>query len=415
MKDRIISTGGYLRQQDVEGFIASGLNSMPLEGKRVLVIFPDSTRTMPIPMIFDQIQKTLSSKTAQLDFMIALGTHPLMSHQDIARHFDRPVQDGKIGDSNVFNHSWDSPDSLIEIGRISSEKMEQLSEGKINQGLAVRVNKRIFDYDHLIIFGPVFPHEVAGFSGGNKYFFPGISGPEMIHFTHWLGAVLTSSAIIGSGYTPVRAVIDRAAALISLPKSCFAFVLDGQGIAGVFMGTPEKAWKGAARLSATCHIHTTGRTYSRVLAVMPEMYEDLWVGGKGMYKLEPIVADGGELIIYAPHIHRISTTHGRLLREIGYHVCDYYLKQWEVYQAYPWAVLAHSTHVKGLGTYDPKTGEEKPRITVTLATGIPREVCDAVNLQYRDPDALDPSDWEGREDEGMFVVRDAGEELYRIQ
>jgi len=415
MKDRIESADGYLIKDDVEGFIASGLNSMLLAGKRVLVIFPDSTRTMPTAMVFDAIRKTLRSKTTQLDFMIALGTHPPMSHQDIARHFGKPVQDGKIWDSRIFNHAWDDPEALTEIGRISSEEMKQLSEGHINQELAVRINQRIFDYDHLIIFGPVFPHEVAGFSGGNKYFFPGISGPEMIHYTHWLGAVLTSSAIIGSGYTPVRAVIDRAAAFISLPKSCFAFVLDRKGIAGVFMGTPEKAWEEAARLSAKRHIHITGRTYSRVLAVMPEMYKDLWVGGKGMYKLEPVVADGGELIIYAPHIHQISPTHGKLLRKVGYHVCDYFVKQWNVYQDYPWAVLAHSTHVKGVGTYDPETEEEKPRIMVTLATGIPREICEAVNLGYRDPDALDPGDWEGREDEGIFVVRNAGEGLYKVQ
>ena len=57
----------------------------------------------------------------------------------------------------------------------------------------------------------MFPHEVVGFSGGNKYLFPGIAGPEIINFTHWLGALITNYDVIGAGYTPVRAVIDRAA------------------------------------------------------------------------------------------------------------------------------------------------------------------------------------------------------------
>jgi lactate racemase len=44
----------------------------------------------------------------------------------------------------------------------------------------------------------VFPHEVVGFSGGTKYFCPGIAGQDIIDFTHWLGALLTSREIIGS-------------------------------------------------------------------------------------------------------------------------------------------------------------------------------------------------------------------------
>ena len=78
--------------------------------------------------------------------------------------------------------------------------------------MTVALNKLPLEYDHVLVCGPVFPHEVVGFSGGNKYLFPGIAGPEIIHFTHWLGAVITNYEIIGTKDTPVRAVIDRAAA-----------------------------------------------------------------------------------------------------------------------------------------------------------------------------------------------------------
>ena len=66
---------------------------------------------------------------------------------------------------------------------------------------------------------------MVGFSGGNKYFFPGISGAEVINFTHWLGAVMTNYVIIGTKHTPVRAVINRAAAMIERPKLCFSMVV----------------------------------------------------------------------------------------------------------------------------------------------------------------------------------------------
>ena len=179
----------------------------------------------------------------------------------------------------------------------------------------VNVNRRIFDYDQLIIVGPVFPHEVVGFSGGNKYLFPGVSGPEVLNFFHWLGAVVTNPMIIGNKYTPVRKVVDRAGSMVTVPNSLLhgggswrnwrAFLSDRRRI----------AWDRASDLSRTLHITYKDHPFHTVLSCAPLMYDELWVGGKCMYKLEPVVADGGELIIYAPHIHEISITHGALIRQ----------------------------------------------------------------------------------------------------
>ena len=223
-----------------------------------------------------------------------------------------------------------------------------------------------------MICGPVFPHEVVGFSGGTKYFCPGIAGQDIIDFTHWLGALLTSREIIGSGYTPVRAVIDRAAAFVERPVTCLSLVVTHDGVAGLYAGTPQESWSAAAALSAQVHIRRVERPFTRVLSIMPPMYADLWTAAKGMYKLEPVVADGGELVIYAPHLTEVSYTHGREIDEIGYHCRDYFVHQWARFGHYHGGVLAHSTHVKGCGTFDAATGVETPRIQVTLATGITR-------------------------------------------
>jgi hypothetical protein len=132
-----------------------------------------------------------------------------------------------------------------------------------------------------------------------------------------------------------------------------------------------------------------------------------------MYKLEPVVADGGSLIVYAPHVTEISATHGHIIEEIGYHTRDYFLKQWDRFKQYPWGVIAHSTHVKGIGTYE--GGTEKPRVNVILATQIPPEMCAKVNLGYLDPNSIQPEDYAGREDEGILYVPKAGEMLYRLE
>ena len=205
----------------------------------------------------------------------------------------------------------------------------------------------------------------------------------------------------------------RAASFIEVPKLCFCAVVKQEGLAGIFIGAPEDAWSQAADLSAELHIRRVDKLHRQVLSVMPALYDDIWTAAKGMYKLEPVVADGGEVIIYAPHITELSYTHGHVIDEIGYHVRDYFVKQWNRFKDYSWGVLAHSTHLRGIGSYD--SGVERPRIQVTLATGIPPDRCERVNLSYCDPGTIDPEEWAGRENEGVLLVPHAGELLYRVK
>jgi nickel-dependent lactate racemase len=408
----------YLSEVETRELIAKALTQADLTGKRVLVIIPDSTRSAPIPMMFSLFRDLLAGRVEALDYLVALGTHPPLSDTALSQLVGQLVVDGRVGDTQVFNHHWDRPETFITLGTIPAAEIEEISGGLLAQDVPVRLNKLILDYDHLFICGPTFPHEVVGFSGGNKYFFPGISGPEVINFTHWLGALITSFKIIGTPYTPVRAVIDRAASLIDRPRLCFDMVVKtdeshNPRLAGLYIGTPEEAYSAAADLSSRLHIVWVDRPFQRVLSVMPPMYDDLWTAAKGMYKMEPAIADGGEVIIYAPHIDEISYTHGRIIDQVGYHVRDYFVKQWDRFKDYPWGVLAHSTHLRGMGTFE--NGVEKPRIRVTLATHIPRERCERVNLGYLDPESVDPDEWRDREDEGILLVPKAGEMLYRVK
>jgi nickel-dependent lactate racemase len=382
-----------------------------------LVIIPDGTRTAPIPMMFRLFHESLNDRVEALDFLIALGTHQPMSEAAINRHVGATPEERatRFARINIFNHRWDEPGQLVELGEISESEITEITGGALRQSVKVRLNKLIFDYDQIIICGPTFPHEVVGFSGGNKYFFPGVSGAEVINFSHWLGAVITSYEVIGTKYTPVRRVIDRAASFINLPKLCFSMVVKGEEMVGLYIGSPEDAYEEAAGLSSRIHIKWVERPFKRVLSVMPRMYDDIWTASKGMYKLEPAIEEGGEVIIYAPHIDEISYTHGRILDEIGYHVRDYFVKQWDRFKHHPWGVIAHSTHLRGVGTYDAETGVETPRIKVTLATKIPKERCERVNLGYLDPETINLDEWKGREGEGILFVPKAGEMLYRLK
>jgi nickel-dependent lactate racemase len=365
--------------------------------------------------MFTLFEEMLAPRVTALDYLVALGTHQPMNDAQLSKLVGRAVCDGQVGKTHVFNHRWDNPANFVTLGTIPASEIGEITGGLMAEDVPVRLNKLILDYDQIIICGPVFPHEVVGFSGGNKYFFPGIAAAEIINFTHWLGAVMTNYKVIGSGYTPVRAVIDRAAAMIDRPSACFALVVTHEGMAGLYFGSPQEAWKAASALSAQKHIVYVDKPYRRVLSVMPPLYGDLWTAAKGMYKMEPAVADGGEVVIYAPHLTEVSYTHGKIIDEIGYHCRDYFLAQWEKFKGYPGGVLAHSTHVKGLGQYDAASGVESPRIEVKLATGIPKERCQRINLGYLDPAGVNPQEWQGREEEGVLVVPRAGEMLYRVK
>jgi len=404
-----------LDRDEVRRIAGAALDVLPLDGKRVLVVIPDGTRTMPMPLMFEVLGDHLDSRVAALDYLVALGTHQPMTNAQLARLVGRPVTDGTAGRSRVLNHRWDEPSTFVALGVIPSREIGELTDGMLARDVRVALNRLILDYDHILICGPVFPHEVAGFSGGNKYFFPGIAGSDIINFTHWLGALMTSYRIIGCAETAVRRVIDRAAAMIDRPVTCMALVVTHDGINGLFVGPTREAWARAAALSSELHIVWVERPFRRVLSMMPPMYDDLWTAAKGMYKVEPVVADGGEVVIYAPHVSEISYTHGALIDEIGYHCRDYFVAQWDRFKHYPGGVLAHSTHVKGLGTFDHATRVEHPRISVTLATLIPGARCARVNLGYRGPLSIDIDEWAGREAEGTLVVPRAGEQLYRLK
>ncbi len=389
-------------------------NTKNLAGKKVLFIIPDNTRSGPVGDIFTLCFESIGRDVKAFDILVALGTHQPMSEQQICDRLSITPEQKNSTYSKVkfFNHQWHIPDTFKSIGKIGAEEIECLSNGLFSEEVGISINKMIFDYDEFIILGPVFPHEVVGFSGGHKYIFPGIAGDAIINFFHWLGAVITNPLVNGNKDTPTRKVVEKAASFIDVPHSLIALVARHNDLHGIFLGDTTEAWSQAADLSKEVHIIYKDIPYKTVLGIAPAMYDDLWTAGKVMYKLEPIVADGGTLIIYAPHITEISYTHGKIIDEIGYHTRDYFLKQWDKFKNYPRGVIAHSTHVKGIGTFN--NGLEKPRINVFLATGISKERCKKVNLGYMNPEHFDIGIFKDKEHRGTLVVENAGEQLYRL-
>jgi lactate racemase len=411
-----VANQGVLSEDVISQTLYQGLQNN-FTNKKVLVLIPDHTRSLPLPFLFRTLVDVLAD-TSQLDFMVALGTHPPLTNEQLLKLVGLSSEERNTSYKHIglLNHAWDDPNTVISIGTIKESKVRELAGSAWHETLEgdvdIRINKAVLGYDHILILGPTFPHEVAGFSGGAKYFFPGISGPEMINKTHWLGALVGIVGTIGVAETPVRAMIHEATKAIATPVTLIGLVVEGKGLAGIFIGEYQEAWREAAKLSGLRHIIWLDKPVKRVLSRAPAMYDELWTAGKAMYKLEPALAQGAELIIYAPHLDEVSHVHGKYIHEIGYHVLEYFTKQWDKFKHVPLGVLAHSTHVRGGGTFD---GVEYPNFTVTLASKIPPEVCKQINLGYMNPSGIDIAEWQNREDEGILYVPKAGEMLYKVK
>lgn len=404
----------HVSDEQLRAFVQQNLAAVDLDGKDVALVIPDGTRSCPLPLLLGILHEELAGRVGRLTAVIALGTHSYIEPDEIARMVGGDPQQ-LYPAMDIVNHEWADPDMLVNVGHIPGARIAELSEGRLDVGADILINRHVVESDVAIVVGPVFPHEVVGISGGNKYFIPGVASQEFIDMTHWVGALITSYDIIGTtGITPVRAMINEGAALIPTQRLALCLVVEsGTGlIEAAAWGTAEDAWALAAGIAAQTHVEYVTEPFTRVLSIMPERYEDIWTAAKGFYKLEPAVADGGEVIIYAPHVTEVSETHHEIY-EIGYHCRDYFVKQWDDFKDVHWGVLAHSTHLRGKGTYDAATGEEKLRVKVTLATQIPREVCESINLGYLDPASIDVEAMQV--DPDTFVVPNAGEVLYRVR
>jgi len=252
-----VTGSGYanrcLSEDEIRGLLAGAIDSWDLTGRRVLFVIPDGTRTAPLPLMFRLLHEQLSGVVARMDFIVALGTHALMT--DAAINHMLGISDHerttRYADVGIFNHRWDLPDTFVTLGAISEAETAELSEGRLSIEVPVRVNRLVLEYERVIVCGPVFPHEIVGFSGGNKYFFPGVGGPEVIDFTRWLGALETSYRLIGTGRNPVREAIERAASLIPTPTMAMCMVVVDEGLAGLFLGPVRRAWvRGVEALGA---------------------------------------------------------------------------------------------------------------------------------------------------------------------
>src|SRR6266496_5159863 len=388
---------------------------------RVLAIIPDKTRDDNTDLLFPFAAEILAArKVAQLDALVAQGTHVPMTDEE-KRSKIGAGEDPVPGLGHIYDHQWNVPEELVTIGELSAARVTEVTGGLITNAVPVNLNRRLGPgvYDTIIIFSATVPHEVAGFAGGAKYLFPGVAGPDLTHATHWLGALAGIENVIGRVETPTRHMIEAAADFVAAQIITLNSVITRDGdnrlrTHALFAGDFRAAFRRAAEVSRQVHIKYTGRKYKRVVALLDEHYDELWVGGKASYKLGGIIEEGGELIIYAPHLHAISEMHGLLIEKYGYAPLDRVREMVALSTELQanLAVAAHLAHVSYAGQRD-KDGRVIPRYRITMASALDEATCRRVNLGFMDHRQFRREDYE--KDPETLVVDRAGRDLYLVE
>ena len=395
--------------------------------KKVLLIHPDYTRTdfsdKLVPLIYQELK---SKGMKHIDSLNAGGTHRAMTEEEIRSKLGLSSQ---INFDNYYNHEYSNPQRLVTVGEIPASFVAEKTQGELSQSIPVVINKLITeDYDLIITLSGTVPHEAAGYAGGLKVFFPGISGPGVIDLFHWAAVIVGIPKIIGSINNSAREVINKGSSYvfnkIKVPVLSFNMIFEekehqvipkGLYIGGGFDGFIE-AYKQASRASSQLHVIYLDEPLKVAVQVIDKSYDEIWTAGKGSYKLQNpgVMAPGGEIIIYAPHI---NCFHSRsemdlALRQIGYHCKDYVKKYLELNPEFSKNIAAHVINVRGAGSFDVNSGKEEFEFKVTLATGISKEICESVGLGYRNPDSIRKEGFIGP---GKLWIENGGKYLYKIK
>lgn len=397
--------------------------------KKVLLIHPDYSRNDYTHIITPLLYEFLQEKGLEhLDTLNAGGTHRPMTMQEL---------ESKLGISTkshpklkqMLNHEFDNPSQLIHATTIDREFIKEKTAGNLNQPLDVDVNKIILDgYDLVIAISGTVPHEALGYSGGTKIFFPGISGPNVIAMLHWAAVLMGIPRIIGTVDNPARDVVNKGTKEIFnlIPNTAIlslnmVYTEDEHHHAvpeGLFYGYSYEgfvnAHKEASALSSKLHIKYISKPKKRIVQQLPTMYDEVWTAGKGSYKLQKpgVLAEGGEIILLAPHIHCFHSNDkmDSDIREIGYHGIEYVLDYCKKNPSFDKNIASHVINVRGFGTMIENI--ETFPFTVTLAMNVSEADCTAVNLQFKNYKELKPEDFQ---DDDSLWIPDGGQWLYDVK
>jgi nickel-dependent lactate racemase len=364
--------------EDVREALVDSLDRLGKK-RRVLAVPPDFTRFHSQAGVLTELAWEYYGENLK-DILPAIGTHYPMTDEEIGTMF------GKVPRSLFRVHDWRN--GHVTLGEVPSAFVKEVSEGKIDYGIPIQVDRLIAEgaHDLILSIGQIVPHEVIGMAGYNKNIFVGTGGSEGINKTHFLGAVYGMERMMGRADTPVRKVLNYGSDHFArhLP---IVYVLTVVGktdsgklaIRGLFIGDDVECFHQAAALSLKVNFQLLDKPIQKaVVHLDPSEFKSTWLGNKSVYRTRMALADGGDLIVLAPGLSRFGEddTIDRLIRKYGYvgtaRVLDLVRDQEDLKQSL--GTAAHLIH-----------GSSEGRFTVTYCPGdLTRAEVEGVHFRYAD-------------------------------
>ncbi len=385
LKSEIVSQGQYLKQEEIENYLGRLAAEIKAAGvEKLLLIPPDySRKSSALGPLTETLYFKLAGQMEEIKVLPASGTHDPMDKESLKSMFGQiPVEDFLV-------HNWRT--ETIKVGEIPAAKMKEFSQAELTEAISLEINRHLFDdkYDLIISIGQVIPHEVVGMANYTKNIVVGCGGSQIINKSHFLGALAGMEKIMGKDHSPVRKLYDycQREFLNRLPlvylMTVNSPISDSETglteIKGIFTGSGRESFEKAVALSQQENIIKVKKPLKKVVVFLKEdKFKSTWIGGKAIYRTRMAVADGGELIIIAPGIHKFGEDQeiDRLLRKYGYRGTELtlnYLHQNKDLQE-NLSAAAHLIH-----------GSSEDRFKISLASPkLSREEIENINFNYLD-------------------------------
>ncbi len=311
-----------LKREAVAAMIRSHIEAN--DWKTVLLLPPDITRFHSgAGWITALYYEELTARGAAVKVMPALGTHMPMTREECVRMYG-----AGIPEEAFLIHDFRR--SVVPIGTVPADAMEEISQGLFREAVTVSVNRELTEgkYDAVISVGQVIPHEVAGMASYSKNILVGCGGGDLINASHFLGVYYGLENLLGKDHNPVRDLFDYIQIRLLDPLIPLTFVQtvmvteNGEDTyRGVYIGSDRRPFEAAVALSHQVNFTVLDRpVHTCVVWMDPESYHSTWVTNKAIYRTELAVEKGGEIIVIAPGVHTFGENDlaDGIIRRYGY-------------------------------------------------------------------------------------------------
>ena len=296
----------------------------------VLVLVDDITRQTPAWALLPAVFRRLDARGCgpeRTKILIASGTHSRMSEREVEKKLGREIP----RQYPVFIHHWRQEENLIDLGTT-------------RDGTPVRLNRLLGEADVVIGVGQIVPHRVMGYTGGATIVQPGVSGPAVTGYTHWMSALYPGREILGIAENPVRLEVEEIARKAGL-RFIVNVVMDAhERVIHVVAGDPVAAHRQGAEYSRAIYGVSQPRLADMVIAESYPADYDLWQAAKGVYSAELSVREGGVVVLVTPCPHGVSQEHPEV-EQLGYHGYDEVKARVERKEITDLVAAAHLVHV----------------------------------------------------------------------